>query len=194
MAQPNQARPACLTCLEPASGIRTFPTLDFGVPDPSLKLGWAEAGNAKRLQLSSLQHMRAHANRQTGTQSHRIALSMQTHVKKKRDNNATRTHTHTNKHTHTQTHTHTHKHTKKRLQADMVLPNLKVVSRSSGSFDACLIDPECITKVHQIEVRNHTRMFHDEVVGRLPTLRKQECQSNLVLMLCFACTPSSGKH
>ena len=51
MAQPNQARPACLTCLEPASGIRTFPTLDFGVPDPSLKLGWAEAGNAKRLQL-----------------------------------------------------------------------------------------------------------------------------------------------
>ena len=55
MAQPNQARPACLTCLEPASGIRTFPTLDFGVPDPSLKLGWAEAGNAKRLQLRSLQ-------------------------------------------------------------------------------------------------------------------------------------------
>ena len=53
MAQPNQARPACLTCLEPASGIRTFPTLDFGVPDPSLKLGWAEAGNAKRLQLPS---------------------------------------------------------------------------------------------------------------------------------------------
>ena len=52
MAQPNQARPACLTCLEPASGIRTFPTLDFGVPDPSLKLGWAEAGNAKRLQLT----------------------------------------------------------------------------------------------------------------------------------------------
>ena len=33
------------------STIRTFPTLDFGVPDPSLKLGWAEAGNAKRLQL-----------------------------------------------------------------------------------------------------------------------------------------------
>ena len=33
------------------SRIRTFPTLDFGVPDPSLKLGWAEAGNAKRLQL-----------------------------------------------------------------------------------------------------------------------------------------------
>ena len=37
MAQPNQARA----------------TLDFGAPDPSLKLGWAEAGNAKRLQVSS---------------------------------------------------------------------------------------------------------------------------------------------
>ena len=35
------------------SRIRTFPTVDFGVPDPSLKLGWAEAGNAKRLQLAA---------------------------------------------------------------------------------------------------------------------------------------------
>ena len=134
MAQPNQARPACLTCLEPAAGpaqpatraskpqpsppktgfrpaqpatrpskaqpsasrtasehrtstgelvrsqafsrIRTFPTLDFGVPDPSLKLGWAEAGNAKRLQLS-VEHLnllaakpRAKALRLRGNQFH----------------------------------------------------------------------------------------------------------------------------
>ena len=44
-AQPGEAG---LSDLPAASGIRTFPTLDFSVPDPSR----AEAGNAKRLQLT----------------------------------------------------------------------------------------------------------------------------------------------